>query len=86
MLTQPGLEEHLSPCLSWNSFRFLPPLKNKQTKKQLSLSVLISFPISPTTFNNQLAFQLFFFSPLLSMSPFAEEPEAGRALVASQSN
>ena len=39
------------------------PASIKKGNKQLSLSVLISFPITPTTFNNQLAFQLLFFSP-----------------------
>ena len=34
------------------------PASIKKGNKQLSLSVLISFPITPTTFNNQLAFQL----------------------------
>ena len=39
------------------------PASIKKRNKQLSLSILISFPITPTTFNNQLAFQLLFFSP-----------------------
>ena len=86
--TQPGLEEHFSPCLSWNSYRFLPPFK----KKQKTLLVLVSFLIMPTTtrmaFNNQLAFQLlfFFFPASEHKSRFPEERDAGRALGANQSN
>ena len=34
------------------------PASIKKTNKQLSLSILILFPITPTTSNNQLAFQL----------------------------
>ena len=49
------------------------PASIKKTNKQLSLSILILFPITPTTSNNQLAFQLllpFFFFFLFLFSSF----------------
>ena len=64
------------------------PASIKKRNKQLSLSILISFPITPTTSNNQLAFQLllwvffvfcfvlFCFSASEHQSRFPEEPEA----------
>ena len=65
------------------------PASIKKRNKQLSLSILISFPMTPTTSNNQLAFQLlllfFFFSffQLLSVRVGFQRSQKQRVLGAS---